>query len=70
MDGDELWQRARNESGGHPLNLLLIGSGLSGLGLPTRDRLNLIVLSAITEAKSKEITQRIRIMPQRDRFSK
>jgi hypothetical protein len=64
----ELWQRARIESGGHAVNLPLIGSGLSGIGLPTRDLLNLIVLSAITETKSREITQRIRIVLHRDRF--
>ncbi len=64
----ELWQRARIESGGYEINLPLVGSGLSGLGLPTRDLLNLIILSAITETKSKEITQRIRIVLHRDRF--
>ena len=64
----ELWQRTRIESGGHDLNLPLIGSGLSGLGLPTRDLLNLIILSAITETKAKEITQRIRVILHRDRF--
>lgn len=64
----ELWQRVRVESGGHAVNLPLVGSGLSGLGLPTRDLLNLIILSAITETKSKEVTQRIRIVLHRDRF--
>ncbi|MBI3433294.1 MAG: hypothetical protein HY018_13915 [Hydrogenophilales bacterium] len=63
-----LWQRARVESGGHEINLPLVGSGLSGLGLPTRDLLNLIILSAITETKAKEITQKIRIVLYRDRF--
>lgn len=63
-----LWQRARIESGGHAVNLPLVGSGLSGLGLPARDLLDLIILSAITETKSKEITQRIRIVLSRDRF--
>lgn len=64
----ELWQRARIESGGHAVNLPLVGSGLSGLGLPSRDLLNLIILSAITETKSREVTQRIRIVLRRDRF--
>ena len=64
----KLWQRARNECGGHPLNLPLVGSGLSGLGLPTRDLVNLLILSAITETKSSEITQTIRILLRRDRF--
>lgn len=65
---NKLWQRARIESGGHEINLPLIGSGLSGLGLPTRDLLNLIILSAITETKAKEVTQRIRIVLHRNRF--
>jgi len=64
----KLWQRARIESGGHEVNVALVGSGLSGVGLPTRDLLNLIILSAITETKAKEITQKIRIVLHRDRF--
>jgi hypothetical protein len=64
----DLWQRARIESGGYAVNLPLVGSGLSGVGLPTRDLLNIIILSAITETKSKEVTQRIRILLHRDRF--
>jgi hypothetical protein len=66
---NQVWQRARAECGGHTLNLPLVGSGLSGLGLPTRDLLNLIILSAITETKSKEITSRICIVLHRDRFN-
>ncbi len=62
------WQRARIESGGHDVNIALVGGGLSGLGLPTRDLLNLIILSAITETKSQEITRLIRIVLHRDRF--
>ena len=64
----KLWQRAREEAGGHELNLPLVGSGLSGLGLPTRDLLNLIILSAITETKAREITQIIRVVLHRSRF--
>ena len=62
------WHRARIEAGGHDVNIALVGSGLAGLGLPTRDLLNLIVLSGITETKSQEITRKIRIVLQRDRF--
>jgi hypothetical protein len=65
---NDLWQRVRIESGGYAVNLALVGSGLSGLGLPTRDLLNLIILSAITETKAKEVTQRIRIVLHRSRF--
>ena len=64
----KLWVRSRVECGGSSLNLPLVGSGLAGIGLPTRDLLNLIILSAITETKAKPITQRIRIVLARDRF--
>jgi hypothetical protein len=64
----QLWERLRVEANGHPVNLPLIGSGLAGLGLPTRDHLNLIIFSAINETKKREIAQRIRIVLHRDRF--
>lgn len=65
---DALWQRARIESNGDPVNLPLIGSGLAGLGLPTRDLLDLLILSAITATKVKEVTRTIRIVLHQDRF--
>ena len=63
-----LWQRARNEAGGEPLNIPLIGGGLSGIGLPARELLNLIILSVITETKKEQITQTIRIILHGDQF--
>src|SRR2546423_2591707 len=57
-----VWQRARTECNGEPLNLPLIGHGLSTIGLPPRDLLNLIILSAITETQATQITQLIRII--------
>lgn len=63
-----LWDRARSEAGGTPVNLPLVGSGLSGVGLPTRDLLNLIVLSTITATKERQITSRVRIILTKDRF--
>lgn len=63
-----LWQQARNEAGGNPLNIPLIGSGLSGIGLPARELLNLIILSVITETEKKQITQTIRIILHPDQF--
>jgi hypothetical protein len=65
---NSMWARARIECGGYPLNVPLLGSGLSGVGLPTLDLLNLIILSAITETKARHITDRIRIVLHRDRF--
>ena len=63
-----LWERSRNESSGHPINLPLVGSGLSNLGLTSRDLLNLLILSVITETKAKDITRTIRIVLHRSRF--
>jgi hypothetical protein len=63
-----LWERARNEASGHPVNLPLVGSGLSNLGLTSRDLLNLLILSAITETKAKDITRTVRIVLHRSRF--
>ena len=57
-----LWEGARNKAGGVPLNVPLIGDGISGVGLPPRDLLNLIILSAITATKVKKITSVIRII--------
>lgn len=64
----DLWQRVRSEAGDYPISLPLVGSGLSGLNLPTRDILNLIILSAITETKARKITSQIRIVLRQDRF--
>jgi len=63
-----LWEKTRIETGGQPLNVPLIGSGLAGLGLPTRDLLNLIILSIVVETKQKQITRRIRIVLWKDRY--
>lgn len=64
----DLWDRARIEAGGYPVNLPLVGSGLSGLDLPTRDLLNLLLLSAITETKAGQITSKIRLVLHESRF--
>lgn len=65
---DKAWGRARVEAGGHPVNVPLIGSGPSGIGLPTRDLLNMLVLSAITETKEQQVTTQIRIVLHRSKF--
>ena len=65
---DSLWQRVRIESNGDTVNLPLVGSGLAGLGLPARDLLDLLILSAITATKIQEVSRRIRIVLHPDRF--
>lgn len=65
-----LWHKARISLGGSALVLPLVGSGLSGIGLPTRDLLNLIILSVITETKRKQITTCVRIILTVDLYDK
>ena len=65
---DGLWKKARIETGGKSLNVPLVGSGLAGIGLPTRDLLNLIILSVIVGTKQQQITLRIRIVLWKDRY--
>lgn len=63
-----LWGRARAEAGGDSLIIPLVGNGLSGMGIPPRDLLNVIILSAITETKLKQISERIIIVLHPNRF--
>jgi len=65
---DGLLQKARVESGGNPINIPLVGSGQSGVGLPARDLLDLIVLSAVRTTQKEKIAPKIRIILQNDRF--
>jgi hypothetical protein len=64
-----LWQKARISLGGHALLLPLVGSGLSGIGLPPKELLNLMILSIIEESKIREITPHIRIVLIDDLFN-
>ena len=63
-----LYRTARHSLGGASLVLPLVGSGLSGIGLPARDLLDLIVLSIIAESKKKQIATLIKIILTSDRF--
>lgn len=64
-----LWRAARAELGGDALNLPLVGSGLSGVGLPARDLVNVIILSFIDETKRQIVTHKMRIILTWDRLS-
>lgn len=59
--------RARVESNGEPVNVPLVGTGQSGVDLPTREALNAVILSIITATKAKRVTERIRIVLYDDR---
>ena len=63
-----LWEKARVVLGGSTLVVPLVGSGTSGVGLPPRELLDLIILSAIAETKQRHITNRIRVVLTEDHF--
>lgn len=63
-----LWQTVRINAGGYPVNLPLIGAGLAGIGLPTSQLLQLIIMSIVDETKKAEITKEIRIVLTEDRY--
>jgi len=64
-----LWRAARAELGGDALNLPVVGSGLSGVGLPVRDLVNIIVLSFLDETKRQVVAHKLRIVLTWDRHS-
>ena len=57
-----LWDKVRLEAGGSPVNIPLIGSGLSGVGLPPQQLLQIIMVSILDATKKREITPEIRIV--------
>lgn len=59
---DRMWQRARVESHGKPIVLPLVGSGLAGVGLPPRELLYLIMLSAVVATRRNHIAACIRVV--------
>ena len=65
-----LWEKARVILGGDCLVMPLVGTGLSGIGLPPRDLLMLLILSIITESKKKIIGNCIKIILHNDNYDK
>ena len=63
-----LFTKARNSLNGEPLILPLIGSGISGVGLPATQLVQLIVLAIIEETKLKQITKQIDLVLHESRF--
>lgn len=63
-----LFKRSRDCTGGEKLNIPLIGSGISGVGLPATQLLQLIVLLIIDETKKKQICKEIDLVLSESRF--
>lgn len=63
-----LFDRSRNCTGGEKLNIPLIGSGISGVGLPAAQLLQLIILTIIDETKKQKICKEIDLVLHESRF--
>lgn len=63
-----LFDRARDCTGGEKLTIPLIGSGLSGIGLPATQLLQLIVLTIIDETKKRQICKEIDLVLHESKF--
>jgi hypothetical protein len=57
-----LWLTIRNQAGGEPVSLPLIGRGLSGIGLPPSQLLQLILMSLVSFSRRHPITSPICIV--------
>jgi len=63
-----LWRTARTHMNGRSLNLPLVGSGPSGVGLPAVDLIHIIMLSFMDQSRRQIVTQRLRIVLTWDRL--
>ncbi len=65
-----LWNKVRIEGNGIDINLPLIGNGLSRVGLPQSQLLQLTLISLLKSAKEKDLSSIIRIVLTEDVFEK
>jgi hypothetical protein len=63
-----LWNKIRTEGNGFDVNLPLIGNGLSGIGLPPSQLLQLILISLLKFTKEKELACCVNIVLLNDTF--
>ena len=57
-----VWNAVREHSSGRPVSIPLIGSGLSGVGLPPRHLLDFIVMSFFYHNKEKTVADRVTLV--------
>lgn len=67
---DGLWNRVRTEGNGHEINIPLIGDGLSRVGLPASQLIQLILISLLKSTKERDLSSTIRIVLREDIFEK
>lgn len=67
---DGLWNKVRTEGNGIDINLPLIGNGLSRIGLPPSQLLQLTLISLLKAVKERDLSSTIRIVLTKDMFDK
>ena len=65
-----LWKKVRIEGNGYDINLPLIGNGLSRIGLPPSQLLQLTLISLLKAVKERDLCSTIRIVLTSDIFDK
>lgn len=65
-----LWNKVRTEGNGNDINLPLLGNGLSRIGLPHSQLLQLTLISLLKAAKERDLSSTIRIILLQDTFDK
>ncbi len=65
---DGLWNKVRIEGNGIDINLPLIGNGLSRIGLPPSQLLQLTLISLLKAVKERDLSSTIRIVLTEDVF--
>lgn len=65
-----LWNKVRIEGNGIDINLPLIGNGLSRIGLPPSQLLQLTLISLLKAAKERDLSSTVRIVLTQDVFDK
>jgi hypothetical protein len=56
---DGLWERARYLANGREVVVPLVGSGLSGIGLPVGQLLELLLISLVEATKDRKVSDRV-----------
>lgn len=67
---DGLWSKVRIEGNGENVNIPLVGDGLSRVGLPPTQLLQLILISILKSAKEKDLSSTIRVVLLENMFDK
>ena len=65
-----VWNGARNHSNGEPVKIPLIGSGLSGVGLPPGKLIDIVITSFLCCTKERRVADRVTlVLPDRLKYN-